>query len=146
MKSNNIIFLIDLDLKIEWFKYTTSGKLEGMKAFYKIMKNKEKEKDIKKWRDSFGSTVLMNATFNGRVEIVEWLLDELKVDVNEQRMNGWSALHFAARLNEISCAHVLLKHHAAILNDHSGLDPLDWAKIRRYEEMENLIETHFNQT
>ena len=131
----------------KWFDNAKSGNLKAMKAIYKIMKNKEKEEDIKKWRSPHGWTALRNATVYRRVEIVEWLLDEVKVDINEQVMIGYhSALHLAARANKISCARVLLKHHAAILKDHEGLTPLDEAKRCGYKEMENLIKTHFNLT
>ena len=128
----------------KWYENARTGNLEGMKAIYKIMKNKEKEEDIKKWRDPFGVTELMKTTFWENVEIVEWLLDEVKVDVNERDGEGWSALHYAARFYNISCARVLLKHHAANLKNNSGLTPLDWAKRTGHEELENLIKIHFN--
>ena len=115
-----------------------------MKAIYEMMKNKGHEEDIKKWRDPWDWTVLMEATYSGSVEVVEWLLGEVKVDPNEQIPNGECALHFATKKNQVSCAHALLRHQAALLSYEDLVTPLDVAKLHGYEEMENLLKSHFN--
>ena len=130
------------------------GNLEAMKAIYKIMENKGMGEEIKKWRDSSDDTALIKATRFGRVKIVEWLLEEVKVDVNEKRIIGDTALHTAARCNQLPCARVLLKHQAKLFKTYWGETPLDELYIGGQEEgyriiggrkeMENLLKTHFN--
>ena len=107
------------------------------------MKLRGMEEDIKDWRGSFGDKILMEATLYGKKDIVRWLLHELKLDVNEQNIFGYTALHIAAIHNRMECARVLLDAGSQNLKDSLGNTPLDWAKRRGHTEMQRLIESHF---
>ena len=136
-------FKIALDLKNEWFKNLEEGNLENMKNIYKIMKEKGIEEDIKHWRDYRGKMILLEATIHGRPNVLRWLLHELKLDVNEQNIFGYTALHIAAIHNRMECARVLLDAGSQNMKDSLGNTPLDWAKRRGHTEMQRLIESHF---
>ena len=139
------LFVIDLDLRTKWIVNAEEGMLEGMKEIYKTLKNRRREEAIKKWRYFYGDTVLIRATFYGRVKIVKWLLKKVKVDVNEQGLIGRTALHVAATMNQIPCARALLRYNAALLEDRYGDTPLDNAgSMVAYKEMKNLLKSHFN--
>ena len=47
------------------------------------MKQKGVEEDIKKWRNSYDYTILMEASMSGHVNVLKWLIQELQFDVNE---------------------------------------------------------------
>ncbi len=44
-----------------------------------------------------GKTALQLASGKGHQEIVTWLLNETKVDLEKQSLNGWRAIHFAVK-------------------------------------------------
>lgn len=119
-----------------------------MKEIYEIIKKKGMEEDIKKWRDSNDLTVLMKATSHGKNEVVEWLLEIVQVDVNEQGSTGfyagWSALHLAAFCDQISCAHILLRYQAAYFVSRSNYTPFYLAEENGHIEIKYLLESHFN--
>jgi len=71
------------------------------------------------------------------------LLHELIFDVNEQNRNGNTALHYATIDNQMECARLLLGVGLQHLKDRSGRTPLAIAQSRDHEEMECLIESHF---
>ena len=129
-------------LEDEWY-YNSGRRLKGIKEIYQIMKNQGYEVNFKMWRDDSDMTILLEATRQGNDEIVEWLLEEVKVDINEQGKHGFTALHYAVMLDRKSCALILLRHQAAHLESRYGT-PLYWAKICENKEMQNLLKTHFN--
>ena len=88
------------------------------------MKEKGIEKDIKLWRDSDNYTILMVASWNGRLNILKWLLQEVKCDVNEQNSYFQTALHCAARNNQMECARLLLKQGSNLYNFNLATSPL----------------------
>ena len=149
-------FSIALDFRSEWFWNAKKGNFErkelNMKIIYKIMKEKGFEVDINDWRDGtfYGNyvpyadiTILMEATLQGSPNVVSWLLHELKFDVNEQNRNDNTALHHATIHDQIECARLLLGVGSQHLKDRSGRTPLTIAQSRDHEEMQCLIESHF---
>jgi len=46
-------------------------------------------------RNPEGKTALHLATQKGYIELIDWLLDEAKVDVNQPNSKGYRAIHFA---------------------------------------------------
>ena len=107
------------------------------------MKEKGIAEDIKVWRNSIDRPILLEATKWGKENILRWLLQELKFDVNEQNNNGITALHLAAYSNQMECARFLLDAGSQNLKDHWGLTPLDEAFRRGHTEIQNLIRSHF---
>ena len=88
------------------------------------MKEKRIEKDIKRWRDSENYTILMVASWNGRLNILKWLLEEVKFDVNERNSYFQTAFHCAAYNKQVECARLLLKHGATLYNFNLAMVPL----------------------
>jgi ankyrin repeat protein len=60
--------------------------------------------------NQYGQTVLMVAAYQGRMAMVQALLDA-DVEVNHK---GWTALHFAASSGQVEVVRVLLEHSAYI--------------------------------
>ena len=125
-------FAIALDLKKEWFYNARKGNLENMKYIYKIMKEKGIEEDMKEWRSNIDftmsdETILMTATRFGSQNVLKWLLQELKFDVNEQNCDGDTALHYAANYYQVECARLLLDLGSQHLKIRPDNNPLDWA-------------------
>ena len=138
-------FSVALELKEKWFENAAKGKLEQMKFMYKIIKEKGVEEDIKKWRNSYDYTILMEASMSGHVNVLKWLIQELQFDVNEYISGGWSALHFAAIHNRMESARLLLNLGAQhfrtyIRGKPLGKTPLDYAKEYGNKEMQKLLE------
>ena len=86
----------------------------------------------------------MEAARLRRANVLRWLIHEFKFDVNEQDRCGFTALHFAAYVNQMECARLLLDVGSQNLKDKWGRTPLDYAKILLHKEMKNLIESHFH--
>jgi len=60
--------------------------------------------------DRHGSSALLWASGGGHLEIVKWLVGELKVDGQARSKNGRTALHWAARNGHLNvCAYVVQK-------------------------------------
>ena len=170
MISVRIIFLIALDLKIEWFLNAKEGNLDNMKNIYKIMKEKGIEKDVKEFKSKFGNedvifysglkwsrlsefnpwwrhsnrTILMEASEFGRLDVLKWVLHKLQFDVNEQNSNGDTALHWAAHHNQMECARLLLEQGSQNLRNRWGSTPLDYAKKKWHKDLQKLLESHFH--
>ena len=119
------------------------GNLKNMKNIYKIMKEKGMEEDIKEWRYYSNYTVLIRAARSGSEDVLRWLLNELKLDVNKQNSNGDIALHSAAFCNQMESARLLLDAGSLQKKNRFGDTPLDDAKRRGFKEMQVLIESHF---
>ena len=117
-----------------------------MKNVYQILKEKGIEEYIKQWRDCKYYTILMEATCWGRENILSWLLHELKFDVNEQSINGMTALHCAALNNQMECARLLLDVGSQHLINRAGKTPLYYAKRYGRTEIANLLESHFHSS
>ena len=101
------------------------------------------EEDIKEWRYYKDYTILMEVAWSGSEDVLGWLLNELKLDVNEQNYIGETALHCAADYNQMECARLLLNAGSLNLKDQWGKTPLDRAKTYGHKEMQALIESHF---
>ena len=106
------------------------------------MKEKGIEEDIKTW--VYGKyTIFQEASISGELNILKWLLHELKFDVNEKDGFEITALHRAASFNQIECARLLLDAGSQLLKDRWGDTPLDYAKRNGHKEMQRLIESYF---
>ena len=97
---------------------------------------------MKGWRyDDFGMAdwiFLMHVTRNGRLNVLKWLLQELRMDVKEQNNVGFTALHVAAVSNEMESARLLVEGSAQLIKDKlTNSTPLDWAKKRYLKKWKN---------
>ena len=98
--------------------------------------------------DVEGSTLkipaLITAAGEGDFKRVEYLLDTLKVDVNELSPDGESALHVAAIKGNPETARLLLSH-GAIVDSRSpsgkqrSMTPLHWATYGGHVEMVKIL-------
>ena len=109
------------------------------------MKERGGEGLIKAWRSGhYDDTVSMKATMRGRTNTLKWLIEELKVDVNEQNSVGQTALHVAAFRNQMECAQIILERDPQFLKDRWNDTPLDDAKKTKHKHIEKLLESHFH--
>ena len=70
------------------------------------------------------NTPLRAASFDGSLDIVEWLLNH-KADVNAQGVAGYTPLHSAAQKGYLQIFQILMEHNADIhIRDESGETPL----------------------
>lgn len=77
--------------------------------------------------DLDGRTSLHMATVCGKLDVVEWLLKEKKVDINAvDRESKWTALHKAIFYGQIAIARLLIQNSALLSPlDNEGLQALE---------------------
>lgn len=88
------------------------------------------------------SNALMVAAGSGRTNIVEYLLHNVKIDINVQDLKKMTALHNAVIGNHIDIMRCLVKYGAKLdLLEHQGCSPL-WSAVstNKLEIAEYLIE------
>lgn len=93
----------------------------------------------------YGGTALIPAAERGHVEVVDYLLEHTKVDVNHVNRLGWTALLEAIVLSDGGPRHQaivasLIRHGADVnLADRSGRTPLQHARERGFTEIQTLL-------
>lgn len=70
-------------------------------------------KDILSKRDESGQTVLHIAAVEGSLEIVQWLVEKLKANIEEKDKNDWRPLHCAGIGKSLTVMQYLLKQGAS---------------------------------
>lgn len=99
----------------------------------------------------YGGTALIPASERGHVEIVRQLLTQTNVDVNHVNNLDWTALLEAVILGDGSenyqrIVELLLDHGAdAQIPDGKGITPLQHARERGYQEIEQIILIAINE-
>ncbi|KAH9507256.1 hypothetical protein Btru_056735 [Bulinus truncatus] len=87
------------------------------------------------WRqtDVYGRTSLHLAASFGKLDTLEWLLEEKKVDINHKDLeSGYAALHRALFYGQLSCARLLTQYNCdQQIRDVEGLSPLDMPMMDR---------------
>ncbi|WAR08874.1 IBTK-like protein [Mya arenaria] len=65
----------------------------------------------------------------GKVDVVEWLVEEMRGDITQKDAeSGWTALHRAVFYGQLSAARLLIQYKSDITTrDHEGLGPLEIA-------------------
>jgi ankyrin repeat protein len=77
-------------------------------------------------------TPLIWAAEMGSTECVQMLLDA-RADPNELEIDGWSAVHWAARNGHLDLAILPLEHNERLYHQNrKGYTPLDWAVDREH--------------
>jgi len=90
-----------------------------------------------------GGTALMKAVENGHEDIVKWLIETPKADVNVQTKNKFTALMIAAKQGHGNISRILLKHGARIDHrDHKGMTALSWASYNGKDEVVRILLEH----
>ena len=79
------------------------------------------------------------ASHNGHEKVVELLLNS-NVDVNIESTSGRTALHWATVNNHLDEVKLLVEAGAQLNKDKDGYTALDWAKIKGYKEIEEILE------
>ena len=83
--------------------------------------------DILGYKDEDGYTALHRASYNGNVEVMEYLLMK-GANIHACTNDGWQSLHCACRWNKVNAASVLLQNGACINSSTNGkLTPLHLA-------------------
>jgi len=90
-------------------------------------------------RDEGRATPLITAAYAQKADVVKMLL-ERGADVNAQKKDGWSALHFAAWRGEEDIAKMLLDHGAKVdVKKPDGGTPLHAAVADGHLEVAKLL-------
>ena len=79
------------------------------------------------------------ASHNGHEKVVELLLNS-NVHVNIESTSGRTALHWATVNNNLDEVELLVEAGAQLNKDKDGYTALDWAKIKGYKEIEEILE------
>lgn len=93
----------------------------------------------------YGGTALIPAAERGHVDVVEELLQHSNTDVNHVNNLDWTALLEAIILSDGGKKHqkivqLLIDHGADVtISDKEGITPLNHAKEREYEEIEDIL-------
>ena len=91
------------------------------KSLVKILKKNSKDLNI---LDRYGRTPLTNATIDGKIELVETLI-EYKADIDSKDNDERTALHFAAQEYQIGIVKLLLENGVTVdTRDNNGNTPL----------------------
>jgi ankyrin repeat protein len=94
----------------------------------------------------YGGTALIPAAERGHVEMVDWLLENTKVEVNHVNRLGWTALLEAIVLSDGGPRHQrivasLIRHGADVnIADREGRTPLHHARSRGFAQIGALLE------
>lgn len=104
-----------------------------------IRKDNNATRNLLNAGSSFGGNYLSYAAYYGTTEIVETLLSK-KVNINAADANGATALHYAAKKNNLPMMKYLRDRGAVDLKDADGKLPRDFLSERNKtkEEMENF--------
>lgn len=101
----------------------TKGNLAEVQAFAKLCHAAGHHNDM------FGRSALHMAASCGKVEIVEWLIEEKGGDLTlKDAESGWTALHRAMFYGQLATVRLLVQYNSDLYTrDHLGLSPLDLA-------------------
>lgn len=93
--------------------------------------------------DEFGFTTLWHAAENNRTDVTRVLL-LMGANVNKRNgRTGTTALHAASSNNSTDVIRVLMQHGAsATVEDIFSNTPIDYARIKNYEEAVRIMEQH----
>jgi ankyrin repeat protein len=77
-----------------------------------------------------GRTALHKAAYFGHAHVIDFLLDQMGIQVNAQDADGDTALHDAARFGHLAVVEALLSKGGAdkTLTNHDGKTPIDLAR------------------
>jgi ankyrin repeat protein len=100
---------------------------KGLKPELLKYLKKEGKDAVNAKNGDYGQTLLHVASYEGRSEIVEVLVDKFKADVNAIDRNGWTPLHSAAAAGNFEICEILLNRGSfarALTNE--GASPLHY--------------------
>lgn len=106
---------------LEFLCAITKGSLQEVQAYSKLCYS------AAQYSDKFGRWPIHVAAACGKVDIMEWLLNEKNGDLTVKDFeSGWTALHRASFYGHLSTVRLLLQYNSDIYTrDHEGLGPLD---------------------
>ena len=82
-----------------------------------------------------GDTLLMTAAKNGRVPVLEWVLETGTQQVEATEVRGWTALHYAADNDKTDAVELLLAHGAD--GDARTADGRSWCDLQAEQARKN---------
>jgi len=109
-----------------------------------FVKELSKQADVHEVELPSRRSALHKAAFWGHILTVDFLINEAKVNVNAQDVDGDTPLHDAVRYNHIDVVKSLLgsKNIDASIKNSNGKDPLTVAKEYNYQESVELLKNH----
>lgn len=82
----------------------TKGRLPEIQSYTKLCYNGAQLCDM------YGRSALHVATARGKVDVLEWLLEEMQGDCTQKDMeSGWTALHRAVFYGQLAAARLLVQ-------------------------------------
>lgn len=122
------------DLGATFLRAAESGVLEVARDLFEFC-----GPDILTTTDEDGYTAMHRASYNGHLEVVEFLLS-VGARVDARTVDGWQPLHSACRWNKASVASLLLQNGAPINAQTNGnLTPLHLAACNDRAEATLLL-------
>lgn len=106
---------------LEFLCAITKGSLQEVQAYSKLCYS------ATQFSDSYGRWPLHVAAACGKIDIVEWLLNEKNGDLTSKDMeSSWTALHRAAFYGHLATIRLLIQYNSDLYTrDNEGLGPLD---------------------
>lgn len=112
-----------------------AGNIMAVKQLYKYHKE---TLDI----DNEGNEIFYSAAMNGRTDVLRYLLQESKEDINSQNKEGKTALIIAAEYGYTDIVKLLLDNGANMLiKSNEGKTALDYATKWNHSEIEKLLKS-----
>ncbi len=130
--------LSETELLQEWLNSARYGDLEYLQQIY--AECQERGQCPVSWQSDSKNTALHMASANGHVDIVQFLLEDLKVPCDIQNSEGNTALHWAALNGHLPVVNLLLKHGAPIdMRNNGGRSALFEAQRHDREEVVQVL-------
>ncbi len=106
----------------------------GDKLFLELLLSQSEVKFEEK--TSLGENLLHCAAVNNQIEVIKYLIDERKIDVNALNDESESPLHYAAKYGHLDLAKLLLHKGCSLtLKDKAENNPAEIAQKNGYKEL-----------
>lgn len=150
--------LAEVEISQQLFKMTREGDLENLKKFCAKIKNFEFLNSLFNKKDSQENTCFLTAASLGHFEVVDWLMDEFKIDKTVKNQKGQdfadmlaqAAMNFAEKKQLDKVMYIIKKYNIPFLDmkDEKGvtieqkiLDALpDISMAEEYSKYKPIIE------
>lgn len=99
--------------------------------------------NYRKEQDDMGRTQLHRAVKDQNIAVLDWLA-MFNADASITDKNGWSALHFAAKLGHYNIVELLLRDFSAspLVQDQNGVTPLHISILNEHIDVVSLLLTY----
>uniref|UniRef100_A0A914CWQ8 Myotrophin n=1 Tax=Acrobeloides nanus TaxID=290746 RepID=A0A914CWQ8_9BILA len=135
----------NLDL-VQWLVEHGKANVEatnnyGMKVLHYTDREDEwVEWDYDEFTDKYGMTVLHMVAARGNLDVVQWLVEHGKANVEATDNNGRTVLHIAAAQGNLDVVQWLVEHGADVIaTDIDDKTPLNLAEERKKKQITEYL-------